>query len=121
VVAGTGALVAAIGLATRALAIKPGFYETVAQVIPIFLLVAVVEGRFFVERPARSPFSAFMVQWFLVMPVFAEGAALAAIARGSDSDIVRGAVLTGMLLSVSLFFAFALDGPLPEPRDERGS
>jgi hypothetical protein len=119
VVLATVLLALATGLATRSWSIKPGFYDAIAQVIPILLLVAVVEGRFFVDRPARPPFSAFMVRWFLVMPLFAEGAALTAIARGSDDALLRGTVFAGAVLSVSLFLVFAFDGPSPKPRDRR--
>jgi hypothetical protein len=119
VVVGTVLLALAIGLATRSWSIEPGFYDAVAQVIPILLLVAAVEGRFFVDRPARPAFSAFLVRWFLVLPLFAEGAALTAIARGSDDVLLRGTVFAGALLSVSLFLAFAFDGPPPKSRDGR--
>ena len=118
-IVGTALLMLGVGLATQSLSIEPGFYDAVAQVIPILLLVAVVEGRYFVDRPARSPFDAFMVRWFLAMPLIAEGAALTVIARGSDEAILRGAVFTGMVLSLSLFLTFATEGPLRLRRDDR--
>ena len=119
VVLGTFLAVMGIGLATRPWPIEPEFYEAAAQVIPILLLVAAVEGRFFLDRPACPAFYAFLMRWFLIVPLFAEGAALTAIARGDDDALLRGTVFAGALLGVSLFLAFACDGPAPKSRNRR--
>jgi RsiW-degrading membrane proteinase PrsW (M82 family) len=112
-------VIAVIGEASRSLHIRQEFYGVVAQVLPVFLLVIAVEGRFFAERPQHGPLRRLIVEYLLVVALLGEFSALIAVAQGSATDTVRGGVLTGLLLVALLFGAMALIDPLEARRQDR--
>jgi hypothetical protein len=104
-------LVVGFGMVSRDLAFAVPFYEAVAQVIPLFLLVAVVEGGFFRDRPRTSDFDQRVRRTLLLLVLAGEAIALTVIARGDDTMMLRGAVITALIFAASLFIAYAFDGP----------
>ncbi len=110
------AAVAVIGVASRPLDIRQDFYAVVAQVLPVFLLVIAVEGRFFRDRPQHSAARRLLAEQLLVLMLLAECFALATVAHGSASVPLRGGVLAGLVLALLTFAVLASDGPWPDRR-----
>ena len=103
------------GLITEGWHLRDAFYEAVAQVMPVLLLVAAVEGRFFAERkPALATLG---LRWYLYVALAGEACALGVLARGGESAFLRGGVLAGLTAVLALFLVFALEGPLPSKDD----
>jgi hypothetical protein len=107
-------LAAVVGFATRSLHIRQEFYAVVAQVLPVFLLVIAVEGRFFRERPHLSAPRRVIIEQLLAVTVVAECFSLVVIARGSDAVPLRGGVLVGLSLVIILFGVLATEGPMAD-------
>ena len=116
---GLAALVVGAGLVSQHLAFGPSFYEAVAQVIPVFLLVTVVEARFFQERPHMDGFDQRVRRTLLLLVLTGEAIALFVLARGDDTMALRGSVLVALLIVGALFVTYAFDGPVPDESSSR--
>src|ERR1700750_175017 len=89
----------------------PGrFYETAAQVLPIFLLVAIVEGRYFAGLGWRTPGDRVVMRGTLALVLAGEVAALVAVAGGADQVIVPGLVVNSLGWSALLLWLYASRG-----------
>lgn len=104
-------LILAIGSLTTKVHIRLAFYAVLAQVLPIFLLAVIVEGRYFRSLKLREPFDRFFLRGLLYMPVLGEAAALVCVAQGYDSGFLRGTVLFALGVTVMLLLVYASDGP----------
>jgi len=111
--------VAAMGIDARRWHVSVAFYATVAQVIPVLLLVAAVEGRMFRSRRSDTPFDRRVQRAFLMLVGLGEGSALVAVARGHDTLALRIATLLGLIVVVVIFLDLALDGPAAPDDDRR--
>ena len=110
--------VVAIGRSAQHLHIEQGFYAVVAQVLPVFLLIVAVEGRFFRGHTRRSHTAAVTTEMLLYLAMMGEAFALAAVARGHDSELLRGGVLTALLVVGLTFIVIAVDGPVKAPSED---
>lgn len=112
-----GALLLAVslGASTSRIHVKPIFYATVAQVLPVLLLVAVVEGRYFRHLDRRESFDRFFLKGLLLTPIIGETAALVCVALGHDNLALRGFTLLAFVATGTLLFAYATVGPLNDP------
>jgi hypothetical protein len=108
-----GAVLMILGLGdlTARMHIKLAFYAVLAQVLPILLLAVVVEGRYFRGLDHRESFDRFLLRGLLYMPVLGEGAALICVAQGHDSELLRGAVLFALGVTIMLLLLYASYGP----------
>jgi len=91
--------------------LKAAFYVSVAQLVPILLLVGVVEGRYYRRLTVRTAFDRFLLRSVLLVPLTAEVAALACVGSGHDTTILRGLVLFGLGLSAMTLLIYAFHGP----------
>ena len=66
------------------------------QVLPIFVLVAVVEGRCFVHLGGRDPLDRFFLRGMLALVLAGEGATLVALALTDDHVLLRGLVVNSL-------------------------
>lgn len=105
--------VVAIGVGTRRLHVTAEFYAVVAQVVPVFLLVIAVDGRLFRLRRRHTGFEALAMRMFLLFALVGEACALAVVARGHDSELLRTGTLLGLLVVAAGFIVLARDGPAP--------
>lgn len=87
------------------------FYATVAQVLPVFVLVAVVEGRYFTRLGGRDPLDRFFLRGMLALVLAGEAAALAALALTDDHLLLRGLVVNALGWSTLLVCLYAARGP----------
>jgi hypothetical protein len=108
-----GAIVFVVGLGDVTARLRPrlGFYGTLAQVLPVLLLAVVVEGRYFRGLERRQSFDRFLLKGLLYVPLLGEAAALACVAEGHDTALMRGVVLFALGLTVILLIVYASDGP----------
>jgi hypothetical protein len=108
---GSALVVLGAGLATKPVHTRGEFYSVVAQMIPVLMLVAAVNGRYFRERRDASSFDRFLIRGFWVVGLIGEAAALVVVARGHDSVILRGLVIYALLLVGVLLTIYAIHGP----------
>lgn len=108
---GSALIILGIGDLTRPVHVRVGFYGTVAQIIPVLMLVVAVEGRYFRERKGDPPLDRFIQRGFWYAGLIGIAASLAVIARGSDSVLLRGAVVYSLLLIGVLVSVYAIYGP----------
>jgi hypothetical protein len=108
---GSALLVVGIGQATRQVHTRLEFYVVVAQLMPVLMLVAAVNGRYFRERETASAFDRYLIRGFWVVGLVGIGAALIVVARGRDSVILRGLVVYGLALIGVLVSVYAIHGP----------
>lgn len=114
-VLGSLLLIVGIGEVTEPVHVRVGFYGTVAQIIPVLMLVAAVEGRYFRERKGDPPLDRFIQRGFWYAGLIGIGASLAVIAQGGDSVLLRGAVIYSLALIGVLVTVYAIHGPAREP------
>jgi peptidoglycan/LPS O-acetylase OafA/YrhL len=107
---GSALIVVGIGQTTGPLHTRIEFYTVVAQLMPVLMLVAAVNGRYFREREA-PPFDRFLIRGFWVVGLLGIGAALVVVARGHDSVILRGLVIYALALIGVLVTVYAIHGP----------
>jgi hypothetical protein len=88
-----------------------GFYSMVAQMLPVLLLVAAVEGGYFRERDGEESFNRFVIRAFWFGGLLGIAASLAVVARDSDSVLLRGVVLYSLGLVGIFVSVYALHGP----------
>lgn len=117
-VVGSALVVIGIGEVTEPIHVRVGFYGTVAQIIPVLMLVAAVEGRYFREREDAPPFDRFVQRGFWYAGLIGIAASLTVIARGSDSVLLRGAVIYSLALIGVLVTVYAIYGPARGPRED---
>jgi hypothetical protein len=117
---GASMMTVGLGLATSGLHVRLGFYEVLAQVLPVLLLVVVVEGRYFRGLEQREPLDRFVLRGFLFVPLLGEVAALGCVAVGHDSLWLRGASILGLGVVVLMLVVYASDGPA-RSRSTRGA
>jgi peptidoglycan/LPS O-acetylase OafA/YrhL len=108
---GSALLIWSIGAVTVQVHVRTDFYDVVAQMLPVLLLVGAVNGRYFQGLNAKEPFDRFFLRGFWVGAVIGEVAALVVIARGHDSILLRGCVIYGLLLCGIIATVYALEGP----------
>lgn len=99
------------GMSTAPVHVRRDFYDVVAQMLPVLLLVGAVNGRYFQGLDAKEPFARFFLRGFWIGGVVGEVAALVVVARGHDSILLRGCVIYGLLLCGMIATVYALDGP----------
>ncbi len=112
-VIGFALAIATMGVGARRWHASVEFYATVAQVIPVLLLAAAVEGRMFRSRRNRTRFQARAMRGSLLLVGVGEASSLAVVARGHDSALLRIGALAGIVVVVAAFVVFALDSPAP--------
>lgn len=117
IVVGSILIVLGLGSVTSPAHVRLAFYSVVAQMIPVLMLVAAVEGRYFRERDDASPFDRFLQRGFWLVGLVGFGSALAVVARGRDSLILRGAVIYAVVLVGVLVSIYAIYGPARATRD----
>jgi hypothetical protein len=110
-VAGSLLVIIGIGEATEPIHVRAGFYGTVAQIIPVLMLVTAVEGRYFREREADPPLDRFIRRGLWFAGLIGIAASLAVVARGGDSMLLRGTVIYSLALGGVLVSVFAIYGP----------
>jgi peptidoglycan/LPS O-acetylase OafA/YrhL len=109
-------LILGAGISTVPVHVRRDFYDVVAQMLPVLLLVGAVNGRYFRALNAKGPFDRFFLRGLWVGGLIGEVAALIVIARGHDSTLLRGCVIYGLLLCGTIATVYALDGPArPHP------
>jgi len=114
-VVGFALAIAMMGVGARHWHVSVEFYATVAQVIPVLLLAAAVEGRMFRSRRNHTRFQARAMRGSLLLVGIGEASALAVVARGHDSALLRIGSMAGIVVVVAAFIVFTLDGPaLPD-------
>jgi hypothetical protein len=126
---GSALIVVGIGLVTKPLHTRLEFYVVVAQLMPVLMLVAAVNGRYFRERESADAFDRFLIRGFWVVGLLGIGAALVVVARGHDSVILRGLVVYGLALIGVMVTIYAIHGPAveapaestPPPGDQEAS
>lgn len=116
-VVGSALIVIGIGEVTEPVHVRIGFYGTVAQIIPVLMLVAAVEGRYFRDRKDDPPLDRFIQRGFWYAGLIGIAASLAVVARGSDSVLLRGAVIYSLALIGVLVSVYAIYGPARDPRE----
>jgi hypothetical protein len=104
-------LILGAGMSTATVHVRRDFYDVVAQMLPVLLLVGAVNGRYFQGLDAKEPFARFFLRGFWIGGVVGEVAALVVVARGHDSILLRGCVIYGLLLCGMIATVYALDGP----------
>ena len=105
-------IVLAAGFAVGALGGLPQrFYEIAAQVLPIFMLVAIVEGRYFAALGSLTPRGRVFMRGTLALILAGEAAALIAVAGAGDHVVLRGLVVNGLGWSALLLWIYASRGP----------
>jgi peptidoglycan/LPS O-acetylase OafA/YrhL len=114
-VVGSALLAVGAGDVTAPIDVRIDFYGTVAQIIPLLMVVAAVEGRYFRERDGESPVDRFIRQGFWYAGLIGIASSLAVIARGSDSVLLRGAVIYSLALIGIVVTVFAMYGPARDP------
>ncbi|HEU0019226.1 MAG TPA: GNAT family N-acetyltransferase, partial [Thermoleophilaceae bacterium] len=112
---GIPAMALALGFLTRSAQFSNAFYETVAQVIPVFLLAVAVEQQVFRDDPSADPDIQFGRRALLIVAVIGEAICLAVIAYGDDPLLLRGAVLLTLLGMGAMFVLVAIYGPPSNP------
>jgi hypothetical protein len=117
-VVGSALVVIGFGDVTEPIHVRVGFYGTVAQIIPVLMLVAAVEGRYFRERDGDPPLDRFIQRGFWYAGLVGIAASLTVIARGSDSVVLRGAVIYSLALIGVLVSVYAIYGPARDPNKE---
>jgi hypothetical protein len=110
-VVGSLLMIWGIGEATSRLHMRVGFYTVLAQVLPVLILAVVVDGRYFRGVRRRPAFDRFFLRGLLLFPAIAEVGALAAVAAGRDTTLLRGVTLFGCGVTLLLLFVLAVDGP----------
>lgn len=118
VLAFVAACYAALTIATHApspFTVSIRFYEVAAQVIPVLLLAAAIEGRAFRGRPQKRLGAA------LGLILLGEMSALMAVAFQARTDeLAAFLTLIALVMSAALVVVAALYGPKPRPAaDER--
>jgi peptidoglycan/LPS O-acetylase OafA/YrhL len=108
---GSAFLIWSMGAITVDVHVRSDFYDVVAQMLPVLLLVGAVNGRYFQGLNAKEPFDRFFLRGFWVGGVVGEVAALVVVARGHDSIVLRGCVIYGLLLCGIIATVYALEGP----------
>ena len=105
-------IVLAVGLAVGALGGLPQrFYDIAAQVLPIFMLVAIVEGRYFAAPGSRTPGDRVFMRGTLAILLAGEAATLVAVAGAGDHVVLRGLVVNSLGWSALLLWLYASRGP----------
>jgi aminoglycoside 6'-N-acetyltransferase len=84
---------ALLGWSTNGTEFPSAFYETVAAVIPVFLLAVALERGMFRDEPSAAADIRFGRRLLLIAVVLGEALCLAVIAYGQDPLLVRGVVL----------------------------
>jgi len=108
---GSVLIVLGIGSVTKPVHTRVEFYAVVAQILPVLMLVAAVDGRYFRERDNAPPLDRFLIRGFWVIGLIGLGAALAVVARGHDSVMLRGLVIYALMLVGALVTGYAICGP----------
>ncbi|HXP99008.1 MAG TPA: hypothetical protein VN845_02965 [Solirubrobacteraceae bacterium] len=108
---GSALLVCGAGMATVHVHVRHDFYDVVAQMLPVLMLVGAVNGRYFRDLDARETFDRFLLRGFWVGGLVGEVAALVFVARGHDSILLRGSVIYGLFLCGIIANVYALQGP----------
>lgn len=103
-------LIVCAGVATSHLRVRTAFYSAVAELIPVLLLVAVVRAGYFRDIDHRDRFRHHMSSWILSLVLAGEISALACIARGHDSLVLRSFVFLGLILAGLLVYFYAMHG-----------
>jgi hypothetical protein len=113
----TGAFVLTVvfGLSTSPAHVKPPFYSAMAQILPVLLLVAVVEGRYLRNMETRAPFDRFVLTGLFLTPALGELSALTCVAIGHDNVLLRGMTLFAAAITAALLIVYALEGPAKTP------
>jgi hypothetical protein len=111
VTVGSALIVYGIGAMTRSVHTRIEFYAVVAQLMPVLMLVAAVNGRYFRERDDAPSFDRFLIRGFWVIGLVGITAALAVVARGRDSVLLRGSVIYALALIGVLATVYAIHGP----------
>ena len=104
-------LIWSFGAITVQVHVRNDFYDIVAQILPVLLLVGAVNGGYFRALNAKESFDRFFLRGFWVGGVVGELAALVVVARGHDSILLRGCVIYGLLLCGIIATVYALEGP----------
>lgn len=100
-----------VGQSTASLNLRIEFYEAAAQIMPVLILVAAVEGRYFREQSDDDPTDRFIVRVLWFGGLIGLGTALWVVAEGHDTLILRGIVFCSLILLGMLVSVFALIGP----------
>src|ERR1700728_604591 len=108
---GSALLVCGAGMATVHVHVRHDFYDVVAQMLPVMMLVGAVYGSYFRYLDARETFDRFLLRGFWVGGLVGEVAALVFVARGHDSILLRGSVIYGLFLCGIIANVYALQGP----------
>jgi hypothetical protein len=108
---GSALIVVGLGNATESVQVRSGFYASVAQILPVLMLVAAVEGRYFRERKQDEPFDRFVQRGLWFAGLIGISASLAVLARGTDSVLLRGAVIYSAALVGVVVSVYAIYGP----------
>jgi peptidoglycan/LPS O-acetylase OafA/YrhL len=99
------------GAALTAGPLPHDFYVSVAQVLPVLLLVGVIEGRYFNRVNRREPFDRFVLKGMLLVLFAGEVAALASLAHDGDQVLLRGLVLLAIACAGLVLWIYAVAGP----------
>lgn len=91
------------------------FYEVAAQVIPVLLLAAAVEGRAFRIEGVKDRSARAVTGAALFMIFFGEGVALYVVASGCTSLLTEIQTIFALVSSAGLVFWAALFGPPRSP------
>jgi hypothetical protein len=103
------------GLAVWRIHPRLAFYSSVAELIPVLLLVIIVQAGYFRGIDRQDRFRTHMSRWILSTILVSEGSALACVASGSDSLLLRTFVFYGLLWICMLIYVYATDGPRRPP------
>jgi hypothetical protein len=106
-----GALLMGLGAGKTTGPLPHSLYATVAQVLPVFMVVAVIEGRYFHQLERRPKFERFFLGGFLLLPLAAEIVAIAELAIAHDPLFLRALVLVGGGCALLLVWVYATLGP----------
>lgn len=110
-IVGSVLIVIGIGELTEPIHVRVAFYAAVTQIIPVLMLVAAVEGRYFRNRAEDATYDRFIQRGFWYSGLAGIGASLVVLARGGDSVLLRGAVIYSLALIGVLVSVYAIYGP----------
>jgi hypothetical protein len=103
------------GIAVWRMHPRVAFYSSVAELIPVLLLVTIVQAGYFRGFDHKDRFRIHMSRWILSIMLVGEGSALACVASGSDPFLLRMFVFNGLLWIGMLIYFYATDGPRKSP------
>jgi aminoglycoside 6'-N-acetyltransferase len=115
------ASVAFLGGATSGTEFPSAFYETVAAVIPVFLLAMALERGMFRDDSGAAPDIRIGRRVLLIAVLLGEALCLGVIAYGHDPLLVRGAILFTLVAVGSGIFVAAMAEPSSDPSPDPAS